>query len=160
MAETLTTGRSKQEIDARRVPRHVTSPEGSVGQQVLRAPRRAHRRRRLFGASTVVLTTPAHAASAAAGPVRIHDVQGSTRLSPYAGEQVTDVAGIVTGVRGYGSSKGFWMQDPLPDADPATSEGVFVFTSRAPEVAVGDAVTVSGTVSEYVPGGTSSGTSR
>lgn len=83
-------------------------------------------------ASTVVLTTPAHAASAAAGPVRIHDVQGSTRLSPYAGEQVTDVAGIVTGVRGYGSSKGFWMQDPLPDADPATSEGVFVFTSRAP----------------------------
>ncbi|MFF9101933.1 endonuclease/exonuclease/phosphatase family protein [Streptomyces rubrogriseus] len=108
-------------------------------------------------ASTVVLTVPAHAASAAAGPVRIHDVQGSTRLSPYAGEQVTDVAGIVTGVRGYGSSKGFWMQDPLPDADPATSEGVFVFTNRAPEVAVGDAVTVSGTVSEYVPGGTSSG---
>ncbi len=108
-------------------------------------------------ASTVVLTTPAHAASAAAGAVRIHDVQGSTRLSPYAGEQVTDVAGIVTGVRGYGSSKGFWMQDPRPDADPATSEGVFVFTSRAPEVAVGDAVAVSGTVSEYVPGGTSSG---
>ncbi|MFD8539134.1 endonuclease/exonuclease/phosphatase family protein [Streptomyces rubrogriseus] len=108
-------------------------------------------------ASTVVLTVPAHAASAAAGPVRIHDVQGSTRLSPYAGKQVTDVAGIVTGVRGYGSSKGFWMQDPLPDADPATSEGVFVFTNRAPEVAVGDAVTVSGTVSEYVPGGTSSG---
>ncbi|MFD7059546.1 endonuclease/exonuclease/phosphatase family protein [Streptomyces sp. NPDC059906] len=108
-------------------------------------------------ASTVVLTTPAHAASTAAGPVRIHDVQGSTRLSPYAGEQVTDVAGIVTGVRGYGSSKGFWMQDPLPDADPATSEGVFVFTSKAPQVAAGDAVTVSGTVSEYVPGGTSSG---
>ncbi|MFE9706515.1 endonuclease/exonuclease/phosphatase family protein [Streptomyces sp. NPDC005930] len=108
-------------------------------------------------ASTVVLTVPAHAGPAAAGSVRVHDVQGSTRLSPYAGQQVTDVAGIVTGVRGYGSSKGFWMQDPRPDADPATSEGVFVFTSKAPEVAVGDAVTVSGTVSEYVPGGTSSG---
>ncbi|MEU3664561.1 endonuclease/exonuclease/phosphatase family protein [Streptomyces sp. NPDC032940] len=103
-------------------------------------------------ASTVVLTSPAHADS-----VRVHDVQGSTRLSPYAGKQVTDVAGIVTGVRGYGSSKGFWMQDPHPDADPATSEGVFVFTSSTPKVAVGDAVTVSGTVSEYVPGGTSSG---
>nr|WP_127896675.1 endonuclease/exonuclease/phosphatase family protein [Streptomyces sp. S10(2018)] len=108
-------------------------------------------------ASTVVLTVPAHAGSAAADSVRIHDIQGSTRLSPYAGRQVTDVAGIVTGVRGYGSSKGFWIQDPRPDADPATSEGVFVFTSKAPEVAVGDAVTVSGTVSEYVPGGTSSG---
>ncbi|WP_121746385.1 endonuclease/exonuclease/phosphatase family protein [Streptomyces sp. E2N166] len=104
-------------------------------------------------ASTIVLTSPAHADS-----VRVHDIQGSTRLSPYAGEQVTDVAGIVTGVRGYGSSRGFWIQDPQPDADPATSEGVFVFTGSTPKgVAVGDAVTVSGTVSEYVPGGTSSG---
>ncbi len=103
-------------------------------------------------ASTVVLTSPAHADS-----VRIHDIQGTTRISPYAGQQVTDVTGIVTGVRTYGSSKGFWMQDPNPDADPATSEGVFVFTSSTPKVAAGDAVTVSGTVSEYVPGGTSSG---
>ncbi|MFE1458338.1 endonuclease/exonuclease/phosphatase family protein [Streptomyces sp. NPDC058735] len=104
-------------------------------------------------ASTIVLTTPAHAES-----VRIHDIQGSTRTSPYAGKQVTDVAGIVTGIRAYGSARGFWIQDPAPDADPATSEGVFVFTGSAPKgVAVGDAVTVNGTVSEYVPGGTSSG---
>lgn len=103
-------------------------------------------------ASTVVLVSPAHAET-----VRVHDIQGGTRMSPYAGEQVADVAGIVTGVRGYGSSKGFWMQDPDPDADPATSEGVFVFTGSAPKVAVGDAVTVSGGVSEYVPGGASSG---
>ncbi|KUO03653.1 endonuclease/exonuclease/phosphatase family protein [Streptomyces caeruleatus] len=103
-------------------------------------------------ASTVVLTTPAHADS-----VRIHDVQGSTRISPYAGKQVTDVAGIVTGVRTYGSSRGFWIQDPDADDNPATSEGVFVFTSSVPKVAVGDSVLVSGTVSEYVPGGTSSG---
>ncbi|CAM5602000.1 Endonuclease/exonuclease/phosphatase OS=Streptomyces tendae OX=1932 GN=F3L20_23085 PE=4 SV=1 [Streptomyces tendae] len=104
-------------------------------------------------ASTVVLTTPAHAES-----VRVHDIQGDTRLSPFAGKQVTDVTGIVTGIRTYGSSRGFWIQDPAPDADPATSEGVFVFTSSTPQgVAVGDEVSVSGTVSEYVPGGTSSG---
>jgi predicted extracellular nuclease len=103
-------------------------------------------------ASTVVVAAPAHADS-----VRIHDIQGTTRISPYAGRQVTDVTGIVTGVRTYGSSRGFWIQDPDPDADPATSEGVFVFTSSTPKVAVGDAVTVSGTVSEFVPGGTSSG---
>ncbi|KOV19951.1 endonuclease/exonuclease/phosphatase family protein [Streptomyces caelestis] len=104
-------------------------------------------------ASAVVLTSPAHADT-----VRIHDVQGDTRTSPLAGEQVTGVTGIVTGVRTYGSSRGFWIQDPAPDADPATSEGVFVFTSSTPKgVAVGDAVTVSGTVSEYVPGGASSG---
>lgn len=104
-------------------------------------------------ASTIVLTTPAHADS-----VRVHDVQGSTRTSPYAGKKVTDVAGIVTGIRTYGSSRGFWIQDPNPDADPATSEGVFVFTSSTPKgVAVGDSVTVSGTVAEYVPGGQASG---
>ncbi|KES04225.1 hypothetical protein BU52_26765 [Streptomyces toyocaensis] len=104
-------------------------------------------------ASTVVLTSPAHADS-----VRIHDIQGDTRISPYAGKQVTDVTGIVTGVRTYGSSRGFWIQDPSPDTDPATSEGVFVFTGSTPKgVAAGDAVTVSGTVSEFVPGGASSG---
>ena len=67
------------------------------------------------------------------------------------------MAGIVTGVRTYGSSRGFWIQDPNADDNPATSEGVFVFTSSVPKVAVGDSVTVSGTVSEYVPGGASSG---
>ncbi|MFJ5778412.1 endonuclease/exonuclease/phosphatase family protein [Streptomyces sp. NPDC093094] len=104
-------------------------------------------------ASTVVLTSPAHADA-----VRVHDIQGTTRISPYAGKQVTDVTGVVTGVRTYGSSRGFWIQDPQADADPATSEGVFVFTGSAPKgVAVGDEVKVSGTVSEFVPGGTASG---
>ncbi|MFF4170476.1 endonuclease/exonuclease/phosphatase family protein [Streptomyces sp. NPDC001744] len=88
--------------------------------------------------------------------VRVHDIQGTTRVSPLAGQQVTGVTGIVTGVRTYGS-RGFWIQDPTPDADPATSEGLFVFTGSVPTVAVGDAVSVKGTVTEYVPGGLSSG---
>ncbi|MFZ3556708.1 endonuclease/exonuclease/phosphatase family protein [Streptomyces sp. BH055] len=96
-------------------------------------------------------------ADAAAADVAIHDIQGGTRTSPLAGQQVTGVTGVVTGVRTYGSSRGFWFQDTSPDADPATSEGVFVFTSSTPTVQAGDAVTVSGTVSEYVPGGASSG---
>ncbi|MEV5611318.1 endonuclease/exonuclease/phosphatase family protein [Streptomyces sp. NPDC052225] len=92
----------------------------------------------------VALTGTAHAAT-----VAVHDIQGTTRISPYKGQAVTDVAGIVTAVRTTGS-KGFWIQDPNPDDDPATSEGVFVYTGSAPKVAVGDAVTVSGTVTEYV----------
>ncbi|MPY63062.1 endonuclease/exonuclease/phosphatase family protein [Streptomyces spongiae] len=103
-------------------------------------------------ASAVVVTSTAHADT-----VRIHDIQGTTRISPLAGQQVTNVAGIVTGVRTYGSSRGFWIQDPQADDNPATSEGVFVFTSSTPRVAVGDSVTVSGTVTEFVPGGTSTG---
>ncbi|MFJ2772894.1 endonuclease/exonuclease/phosphatase family protein [Streptomyces sp. NPDC087300] len=104
-----------------------------------------------------LLVTTSSAASAA--PVAIHDIQGTTRVSPLAGQQVTDVAGVVTGVRGYGS-KGFWIQsaDGDADKDPATSEGVFVFTGSAPlTVKPGDAVLVSGTVGEYVPGGAASG---
>jgi predicted extracellular nuclease len=72
------------------------------------------------------------------------------------------VPGVVTAVR-TGSSRGFWLQDPSPDADTATSEGIFVFTGSAPSVAVGDSVLVSGTVNEFYPlssGETTSSTSN
>lgn len=86
------------------------------------------------------------------GPYRIHDVQGNTRRSPLAGQQVTNVPGIVTGVRSFGSARGFWFSDPAPDADPATSEGLFVFTgSQTPAVAPGDDLVVSGRVTEFYP---------
>ncbi|WP_267241378.1 endonuclease/exonuclease/phosphatase family protein [Streptomyces sp. PR69] len=101
-------------------------------------------------------SSPASAAASDDMVVRIHDIQGTTRISPLAGQQVSDVPGIVTGVRTYGS-KGFWFQDAEGDGNDATSEGLFVYTGSAPTVAVGDRVTVSGTVTEYVPGGKSSG---
>ena len=86
------------------------------------------------------------------GPHRIHDVQGNTRLSPLVGQQAVNVPGIVTGVRTFGSSRGFWISDPEPDADPATSEGLFVFTgSTAVTLAPGDSVLVSGRVVEFYP---------
>lgn len=83
------------------------------------------------------------------GSARIRDIQGTAHLSPLSGQSVTGVPGIVTAR----SSNGFYMQDTQPDANPATSEGIFVFTSSAPTVAVGDQVLVSGTVSEFRPGG-------
>jgi predicted extracellular nuclease len=82
------------------------------------------------------------------GSVRIHDIQGAAHRSPLAGVTVTNVPGIVTVVR----SNGFVMQDPLPDASDATSEGIFVFTSTAPAAQVGDSVLVSGPVAEFRPG--------
>ena len=57
----------------------------------------------------------------------IHDIQGPGDSSPYAGA-VVQTTGIVTGVK----TNGFFIQTPFPDADPNTSEGVFVFTSSAP----------------------------
>jgi uncharacterized protein len=84
--------------------------------------------------------------------LRAHDIQGAAHVSPYAGREVLAVPGVVTATR----SNGYWIQDPQPDADAATSEGLFVFTGSAPAVAVGDAVTVSGTVAEFRSGGASS----
>ncbi|MER6234629.1 endonuclease/exonuclease/phosphatase family protein [Streptomyces clavifer] len=88
------------------------------------------------------------------GTVRVHDIQGTTRVSPLVGQSVTGVPGVVTGVR-TGGSRGFWIQDTAPDADPRTSEGLFVYTgSAAPTVSVGDSVLVSGKVAEYYPSST------
>jgi predicted extracellular nuclease len=84
------------------------------------------------------------------GPLRIHDIQGATWISPHDDEQVTNVPGIVTAVRASGSSRGYWIQDPTPDSSSATSEGIFVFTS-SPSVAAGDSVLVSGTVNDFYP---------
>jgi uncharacterized protein len=82
-------------------------------------------------------------------PTPIHDIQGAAHLSPKSGQAVSGVRGVVT-VR---VANGFYFQDPSPDADPATSEGLFVFTSSAPSVSVGDLVQVAGRVSEFRPGG-------
>jgi predicted extracellular nuclease len=80
-------------------------------------------------------------------PVKIREIQGGAHIFPRNGQVLGGVTGIVTGK----ASNGFWMQDPAPDANAATSEGIFVFTSTA-SVAIGDAVTVSARVSEFRPG--------
>jgi len=80
---------------------------------------------------------------------RIHDIQGASHISPLNGQNVADVPGIVTALK----SNGFYIQDPNPDSDDRTSEGIFIFTSSAPTVQVGDSVEVSGTVTEFRPGG-------
>ena len=81
---------------------------------------------------------------------RIHDIQGPGSASPLENTVVT-TEGIVTGRR----SNGFFIQDLEAnyDADPNTSEGVFVFTSSPPPAvaATGSFMTLVGTVSEFVP---------
>lgn len=87
----------------------------------------------------------------AAPPTPIRDIQGSGHTSPLVGQSVT-TTGIVTAK----SNNGFYLQDPNPDANDATSEALLVFTSSNPTVNVGDSVSVSGTVTEFRPGGSSS----
>lgn len=78
------------------------------------------------------------------GVVKIPAIQGSGAKSGMDGTSVT-TSGIVTKL----INNGFYLQDPDGDGDAATSDGIFVFTSTAPTVAVGDKVTVSAKVQEY-----------
>ncbi len=79
--------------------------------------------------------------------VEIYEIQGPGLASPYAGQVVVTQDNVVTAV----GLDGFFMQTPdgRADADPETSNGVFVFTGAAPAVAVGDRVDVTGQVQEF-----------
>ena len=84
----------------------------------------------------------------AAGVAPIGRIQGRSHLSPFHGQGVT-TTGIVTAV----DADGFYLQDPVGDGNPDTSDGIFVFTRRRPAAAVGDALRVRGMVTEFQPGG-------
>ncbi|HEY4687829.1 MAG TPA: lamin tail domain-containing protein [Anaerolineae bacterium] len=85
--------------------------------------------------------------------IRIREIQGATHRSALIGQTVQDVPGLVTAL----TSNGFYLQDSEPDDAAATSEGIFVYTASAPAVALGDAVQVDASVSEFYPGGFASG---
>jgi predicted extracellular nuclease len=86
----------------------------------------------------------------------IYTIQGSSLTSPLVGTEVA-LEGIVVGdfqnntALDNGNLRGFHVQDPAGDGDPATSDGIFVYGSAtdAVDVAIGDRVRVRGTVSEY-----------
>ncbi|MCI0344818.1 MAG: ExeM/NucH family extracellular endonuclease [Chloroflexi bacterium] len=79
----------------------------------------------------------------------IHDAQGSGAATPLSGSIA--IEGIVVGdFQGSGQFGGYFVQeeDADADADPATSEGIFVFNTSFP-VSLGDAVRVRGTIGEF-----------
>ena len=81
----------------------------------------------------------------------INAIQGEGQVSPLAGKQVT-TSGVVTAL----VKKGFYIQTPDAEVDknPQTSEGIYVFTNEAPtDMALGNLVRVTGTVTEYTPRG-------
>lgn len=82
-----------------------------------------------------------------AAQVEIFQIQGSGDRSPYVGQPVITRGNVVTSV----GPSGFTMQTPdrRDDHDRYTSNGVYVFTGSAPQVAMGEAVDVRARVSEY-----------
>jgi predicted extracellular nuclease len=82
----------------------------------------------------------------------ISAIQGDGMSTPLSG-QVVSTEGIVvadyqTNAYVSGTRNGFFMQSITPDADPNTSEGLFVY-SYLVDVAVGDHVRVTGKATEY-----------
>ncbi|MEV4006296.1 ExeM/NucH family extracellular endonuclease [Actinomadura sp. NPDC049753] len=78
---------------------------------------------------------------------QIAEVQGSGGTTPLAGQTVR-VEGVVTAdFQRADQLKGFFVQDPTPDADPRTSDGLFVYSTT--DVAIGDRVLVTGKAVEY-----------
>ncbi len=76
----------------------------------------------------------------------IAEIQGAGHTSSFLGQSVI-TTGIVTAV----DTNGFWIQMAVGDGNAQTSDGIFVFTSSAPPAAavVGNAVQVTGTVTEF-----------
>lgn len=76
----------------------------------------------------------------------ISRINGNKYLSPYAGETVSNIQGLVTAK----GPSGFYLRSTTPDDDDATSESIYVYGSTAvSKVSVGDIISLSGKVSEY-----------
>lgn len=83
--------------------------------------------------------------------LQIHDIQGEGHTSPFDGQVVDGIQGVVTYTYTIGGGNYFHLQTPdeLIDDNPKTSEAIIVYTGNKKPVVVGDLVNVTGTVGEY-----------
>jgi len=73
----------------------------------------------------------------------IYTIQGPGLSTPIPGNVTTK--GVVVGdFEGSSGQQGFYMQDLSGDSDPATSDGIFVFTGSSDLVSAGQVVRVTG----------------
>lgn len=82
----------------------------------------------------------------------ISAIQGSGLTSPLVGSVVTTYGIVVGDYEGASPNlRGFYLQSQQidQDADPTTSEGIFVFNANNNNFGLGDAVRLTGTVEEY-----------
>jgi uncharacterized repeat protein (TIGR01451 family) len=83
---------------------------------------------------------------------RIHDVQGNGAATPIPGSTVSVEGVVISNLQGTNKLSGFFLQeeDADADADPNTSEGIFIFCGGCTTaVAEGQLVKATGVVSEF-----------
>jgi predicted extracellular nuclease len=84
--------------------------------------------------------------------LEIWEIQGSGDSSSYVGQYARTTGIVVADFQADDQLDGFFLQtaDAFGDADPLTSDGIFVYCGGcSTDVAVGDAVEVTGQVGEY-----------
>lgn len=81
--------------------------------------------------------------------IPIYTIQGETESSPLEGDIVTTSGVVIGDFEGSDSLRGFYLQDPIGDNNPLTSDGIFIYRGdSADSVQIGQTVRVSGTVRE------------
>lgn len=81
-----------------------------------------------------------------AAALTIAEINGNKFISPYSGQAVTNVTGLLIAK----GPDGVWIRSTTPDDDPATGEAIYVFSRTAgASLTVGDIISLDGDVAEY-----------
>lgn len=119
-------------------PRGPHGPKGQKAQELPETP---------AGPENAIPTIQGRAHCSEAVGRRTDEVSALCKEEP--GKRIEGIGGIVTAVLSGGRAPGFWMQDPVGDRNDATSDAIFVSTTGVElDLAVGDAVSVTGKIAE------------
>jgi hypothetical protein len=84
--------------------------------------------------------------TALASALTISEINGNKYLSPYNGQTVSNVSGIITAK----GPDGLWIRSTYPDKDDSTSESIYVFgRTFGANLTVGDSIVIGGKVQEF-----------
>lgn len=84
--------------------------------------------------------------TAIASALTISEINGPKFLSPYNGQTVSNVSGIITAK----GPDGLWIRSTEPDGDDKTSESIYVFgRTFGANLTVGDSIVIGGKVQEF-----------
>lgn len=144
-ADTVNSRRASANLTARDPADPTRSTAGLA--QAIRLPGRT-----LVAAVAVVMgmtTAAAQSAACSQATTPISTIQGSGDEAAVTGD--VSVRGVVVGdFEGRNPNlRGFYLQDPVGDGDPATSDAIFVFNGNADDVRLGDVVVVAGEAEEF-----------
>ncbi|EAT79147.2 hypothetical protein SNOG_13263 [Parastagonospora nodorum SN15] len=86
------------------------------------------------------------ALAATTSAISIAEINGPKFLSPFNGQSVANISGIVTAK----GPDGLWLRSTSPDRDERTSESVYVFgRTFGANLTVGDSIIIGGRVTEF-----------